>query len=51
MTNTLECTDSADPYIEETCVHSDSFEVHMIDLRHNLEANREATIQLWRDNC
>ena len=51
MDSTLEGIEAADPYVDDTCVHSPDFESHMLDLCSTLEAYRQSGIQLRRDKC
>ena len=51
MDSTLEGIEAADPYVDDTCVHSRNFESHVYDLRRTFEAYRQSGIQLRQDKC
>ena len=41
----------AHPYVEDICVHSSEFNIHIADLKSALEALCKANVQLRRDKC
>ena len=41
----------ADPFVDYTCIHSESFEQHLTDLEKTFNALESANIQLRKDKC
>ena len=41
----------AHPYIDDICVHSAEFNIHIADLKSALEALSKANVQIRRDKC
>ena len=51
MDETLKHLDRADPFVGDTCIHSERFEQHYTDLESTLKALKTANIQLRKDKC
>ena len=51
MDETLKHVDRADPFVDDTCIHSGNFEQHYADLEDTFKALKTASIQLRRDKC
>ena len=51
MDETLKQVQRADPFVDDSCIHSESFEQHLSDLEQTLEALESANIQLRQDKC
>ena len=51
MDTTLRHVDHAEPYIDDICIHSSTFEQHLIDLESTLQALEKANIQLRVEKC
>ena len=51
MDATLRHVDHAEPYIDDICVHSSTFEQHLNDLESTLQALEGANIQLRIEKC
>ena len=51
MDETLKHIDRADPFVDDTCIHSEDFEQHISDLELTFKTLEAANIQLRRDKC
>ena len=51
MDNTLKNVDRAEPYIDDICVHSPTFDQHLVDLESTFQALEKSSVQLRREKC
>ena len=48
---TLRTAFHTDTYVDDICVHSSDFEIHIADYKSELEALSKRNVQLRRDKC
>ena len=51
MDETMKHVEMADPFVDDTCIHSTDFKQHLADLQLTFEALSSAGIQLKREKC